>query len=289
MPDRLYTIAHRIRALDQEEAQTPAKHTFDWGEEQQISFEAIKNVITTNAMSGTEPNLQYHLAVDASKNAIGGVLFQVKNVPAGTEAPLKFLDSQRIITFLSFRLTDAETRYTNSEKECLAVVCCLAEVKWLVIGSGFSTMVYSDRSALQDMFENGESEKARINGWLDRLEESDLHLVHRSSRDQHIGLSDRLSRMLTRLTSFSDVEDKERLGFAAIKIQTHTTPIKILATQQDRLQRYQDSPLYTYLIEYLPARLSAIETLDRNKRRHIIRKASIGKPGIPNISAHSHY
>lgn len=250
-----------------------AKDTFDWGAEQQISFDTIKQAISSNAMSGTDPTLQYHLVVDASKTAIGGVLFQMKDVPAGTEASPKFLENERINMFLSFRLADAETRYSNSERECLAVVRCLAEIKWLIIGSKYSTMVYSDHSALQAMFEKGESEKARINGWLDCLGEFDLHLVHRPSKDQHIGLADGLSRMPTRLTFMTDIDDKERLAFAAVKMQTHTTPIKILAQQHDRLQRYRDSPLYAHLVEYLQTGPPAIEELDRNIKRHIIRKA----------------
>ena len=46
--------------------------------------------------------------------------------------------------FLSFRLSDAETRYSNPERECLAVVKCLAEVRWMVMGSKFPVTIYSD-------------------------------------------------------------------------------------------------------------------------------------------------
>ena len=62
------------------------KDTFDWGEQQQHSFEEVKKATTENAMSGTAPKLQYHLAVDASQEAVGGCLFQSRDVPPGTEA-----------------------------------------------------------------------------------------------------------------------------------------------------------------------------------------------------------
>ena len=48
--------------------------------------------------------------------------------------------------FLSFRLADVETRYVNSERECLAVVRCLAEVRWLVMGNQHPVLVYSDHA-----------------------------------------------------------------------------------------------------------------------------------------------
>ncbi len=65
-------------------------------------------------------------------------------IPPGTEATPHFVEHERINQFLSFRLADAEQRYGNSERECLAVVRCLGEVKWLVIGSPYPVMVYSD-------------------------------------------------------------------------------------------------------------------------------------------------
>ena len=143
------------------------KETFDWGPNQQASFEAIKEAISTNAMAGADPDLQYHLAVDASEEAVGGCLFQLQGVPAGTEASPKFLPNERVIMFLSFRLNDAETRYVNSERECLAIVRCLAEVRWLVIGSKHPVLAYSDHDALMPIMEKGQTEKGEsLTGWI---------------------------------------------------------------------------------------------------------------------------
>ena len=136
-------------------------------------FDAIKSAIANNAMSSIDPRVQFHLAVDASQTAIRGVLFQLQGVPSGTEASLQFKSHERINLFLSFKLADAETRYVNSERECLAVVRCLNEVKKLVIGSLYPVMIYSDHTALRDIFTKGDNKKARINGWLDQLGEFD--------------------------------------------------------------------------------------------------------------------
>jgi hypothetical protein len=112
---------HRIMTGDK-------KGPFVWTAEKEQSFLAVKQAIAENAMASVDLKLQYHLAVDASKRATGGVLFQLHEVPAGTQAGPEHRAFERIIMFMSFRLSDAESRYSNSEREALAVVRNLAEV-----------------------------------------------------------------------------------------------------------------------------------------------------------------
>jgi RNase H-like domain found in reverse transcriptase len=73
-------------------------------------------------MSGVDLNLQYHLATDASKTGAGGILFQLHDEPAGTEARPQLCKKECIIMFMSFRLADAETQYGTIDREALAVV-----------------------------------------------------------------------------------------------------------------------------------------------------------------------
>ncbi len=231
-------------------------------------------------MAGADPAAQYHLATDASKRGVGGVLFQLKGVSIGTEATPKLLSNERIVMFLSFRLEDAETRYSNSERECLAVVKCLAEVKWLVIGNDHPVLIYSDHEALKSIFATGNTDQARIAGWMDRLGEYDLKLAYRSSRDQHIGIADGLSRMPTRSTSITRTHDTERMAMTATtqepgqRHRSHTLPIGILASTGDaRIDEYRMSPMYEKIVEFLQKGIFALEGLDRNRRRQIIRKS----------------
>jgi hypothetical protein len=80
-------------------------------------------------MSSADSKKQYHLLTDASKYGLEGVLFQLHDISEGTEASPKHYDRERIIMFISFRLSDMESRYGNTERETLAVVRCLAEVR----------------------------------------------------------------------------------------------------------------------------------------------------------------
>ena len=283
------------------------KENFEWTSEQQESFDAIKQAVSDNAMAGADPDLQYHLAVDASENNVGGVLFQLKGTPPGTEATSKFKDNERIIMFMSFRMTDAESRYVNSERECLAVVRCLAEVKWLVIGNKHPVILYSDHEALQKIFNTGQTEKGRISNWLDRLGEYDIKLCYRPSTDQHIAIADGLSRMPTRLTSIPVAEDTERMAMkteiyanASLNFENLDSPAGVPSTPDpnptssrvkeppgiqslprrifheynDRLAKYKTSPMYQGIVEYLQGGLEAIQDkFSRNVRRQIVRKA----------------
>ena len=54
--------------------------------EKEVAFQVIKHAIANNAMALPNPHGQYHLAVDASKLGMGGVLFQLEGLAPGTEA-----------------------------------------------------------------------------------------------------------------------------------------------------------------------------------------------------------
>ena len=220
-------------------------------------------------MSGSDPNLQYHLAVDASQEAVGGCLFQLHGAKPGTEATLRFQLNERIIMFLSFRLNNAETRYSNSEREYLAVVRCLAEVKWLVMDNKYPVILYSDHEALKPIFATGQTEKGRIATWIDRLGEYDYKLVHRPSRDQHIGIADGLSRMPTRLTSKSMHTEEGRMAMAAV--EQLTGPLRMFEDMPSRFAKYEESPMYQDIIKYMQGGEEALEEmqLTRNRKRYL--------------------
>ena len=58
------------------------KDTFDWDPAQQEAFNMVEQAICTNAMARADPNLQYHLATDASVNALGECQLQISGQPA---------------------------------------------------------------------------------------------------------------------------------------------------------------------------------------------------------------
>jgi len=187
---------------------------FNWNSEKETAFQAIKQAISNNAMALPDPSAQYHLALDASKRGIGGVLFQLAGLPSGTEAGTSSLNrsAERVLMFISFRLTDVETRYSNSEREALAVIRCLAEVRWMVMASKYPVIVYTDHSALRTLLTGLDNDAhGRIARWQERLGEYNLQLLHRSAKTHFMGMADGLSRLPTRLLQTPVAEDSEAL------------------------------------------------------------------------------
>jgi len=187
---------------------------FTWDQRREVAFQALKQAIANNAMAAPDPAAQYHLAVDASKLGIGGVLFQLDGIPPGTEAlsNTSYRAAERIIMFISFRLSDAESRYSNSEREALGVIQCLAEVRWMVIASPYPVFVYTNHEALKTLLTGLDNDAhGRIAKWQERLGEYDLRLLHCSAKTHFIGIADGLSRLPTRLLGYHTAEDVEGL------------------------------------------------------------------------------
>jgi len=187
---------------------------FAWNREKEVAFNAIKQVIAKNAMASPDPKGQYHLAVDASKQGIGGVLFQRDGIEVGTEAGCREADcaAEIIIMFISFRLSDPGMRYTNSEGGALAVIRCLAELWWMVMASPHMIFVYTDHETLKTLLTRLDNNAQRhIAKWQERLGEYHIQLLHRSAKTQFMGIADGLSQLPTHFLSIHVAEDTEGL------------------------------------------------------------------------------
>ena len=114
---------------------------FKWGPGQDKACEAIKKASIENIVYGGDEAKQYHLMTDASLHAIGGVLFQLPNIPEGTNISVAMPKEMKVVMFISKRLLSAETQYSTTEREALGILRCLEEVRWLVLGSLFPIKV----------------------------------------------------------------------------------------------------------------------------------------------------
>lgn len=248
------------------------KESFDWGPEQQASFEHIKRSISENVMSGADDDLQFHLATDASKYCLGGVLFQLPGIAPGVEAIEKHKNIYKIVMFMSFRLEEAEVRYGTTEREALAVVRCLAESKCFVMGHRYPTMLYSDHEALKSVLKNGPDEHFRISRWMDRLTEYDYIIHHRPSKSNIMGIADGMSRMPGRYNDHNILtEDLERLGIAAA-----TTPGSTSSSTgpvNKTHQAFRASRWYGTLTSYLLDGFEALKDTGTSEAKRIKRQA----------------
>ena len=161
---------------------------FEWKDDQQNVFDRIKEAIHNNIIVGGDSRRRYYLSVVADKCGFGAVLFELM---AEDEAKLENAaktfpkGKERVVQFISQVFLDAETRYPEIERECLAVLRSLEEVRFLILQSSYPVAVYTDASALS-ILKRAEGAKGRIAGWQVRLEEFNTDFRHCKVKDMAI-------------------------------------------------------------------------------------------------------
>ncbi|CAD6240811.1 GSCOCG00012577001-RA-CDS, partial [Cotesia congregata] len=109
-----------------------------WGEDEEKSFQELKQtLVNAKPLSIPRPGLPYYLYTDACDTGLGAFLVQ-----RDLETKKEYL-----IICLSRPLRGAETRYTTTEKECLAVVWAVRKLRCYLEGAPFT--VVTDHAALQ--------------------------------------------------------------------------------------------------------------------------------------------
>ena len=113
--------------------------TFKWGEEQQSAFEELKGLITQAETLGYfKVNCRTRIVADASPVGLGGVLAQEQG---GT---------WRAVSYASRSLTDVERRYSQTEKEALALVWACERFNMYVSGRSFE--LETDHKPLEGIY-----------------------------------------------------------------------------------------------------------------------------------------
>ncbi|KAJ8175493.1 hypothetical protein LV161_008779 [Aspergillus fumigatus] len=172
---------------------TKRLESFKWGEEQRKVFQILKRYLLEVKLSGGDPKLQYHLSTDASNGGLGGVLFQMTEHPVGTKSSRKTHPYEVPVMYLSFALSDPETHYTTTEKEVLAVLRGLEETRWLILGSPYPVIVYTDHTAVKSVTGEHSEATGRLARWHYRLQEYQVDYVHVPGKLQVV--ADGLSRI----------------------------------------------------------------------------------------------
>ena len=114
---------------------------FAWGEEQEKLFVELKELISDpKPMAYFDERSETKLVVDASPIGLAAILVQVDK--RGKESN---------VAYASRALTDVETRYSQTEREALAVVWACKYFHFYVHGCKFQ--VISDHKPLEGIFD----------------------------------------------------------------------------------------------------------------------------------------
>ena len=124
---------------------TKENSIFLWSNNHEEAFNLAKNLIASaTALRYYDPALPVTLQVDASEDAIGGVLLQ----------------NDQPVCCTSHRLNNTEKNYAQIEKECLAIVSCMEKWHQYLYGKHDIT-VHTDHQPLETIFKKPLSKAPR--------------------------------------------------------------------------------------------------------------------------------
>ena len=163
--------------------------TWNWSATQQQAFDKLKRVvIAAPVLRFFDPsNPDVVIQTDASSKGIGSCLLQ----------------NGQPVAFASRAFTEAETRYSQIEKELMAIVYATSKFNHFIYGR--ATRVQSDHKPLEAIFKKPISETTpRLQRMLLRLMKYRLHLEYTPGSQMHI--ADALSRAY--LPSINEQDDE---------------------------------------------------------------------------------
>lgn len=165
-----------------------------WGPNESRVFDEIKQLLSNNlSLAHFDSNLRTRLYVDASPVGLGSVLAQEHS--DGTIRP---------VAFASRALTEVECRYSQTEREALAVVWGCEKFNFYLFGSEFDLM--TDHKPLLFMFAPKGNPPARVLRWALRLQPYRFKAQYIKGGDN---ISDVLSRQPLANLSKKRIDDVE--------------------------------------------------------------------------------
>ncbi|GJX42906.1 reverse transcriptase domain-containing protein, partial [Tanacetum coccineum] len=233
----------------------PEKETpFYFSKECIEAFNTLKkNLTEAPILIAPDWNEPFELMCDASDFALGAVLGQ------------RHEKHFRPIHYASKTMNEAESRYTTTEKEMLAVVYAFEKFRsYLVMNK---CTVYTDHSALKYLFAKKDS-KARLLRWVLLLQEFDFDVVDTKGAENLA--ADHLSRLENPHENELDpkeINEKFPLEtLSSIAVLNASTPwfadianyhagnfvIKGMSTQQKRKFFHSEKALFLGRIPFIP-------------------------------------
>ncbi|KAK2578707.1 hypothetical protein KPH14_012663 [Odynerus spinipes] len=170
----LATISEPLRRL------TRKNVPFAWNKEQENAFEKLKASLTNAETLGIfDINARTRVIANASPVGLGCVLTQMDKT-----------GQWRVINYASRSLSECERRYSQTEKEALALVyACERFYIWLF---GIEFELVTDHKALECIFTPRSKPNARIERWVLRLQSFKYKVVYETGKSN---IADALSRL----------------------------------------------------------------------------------------------
>lgn len=184
-------VAEPLRLL------TRKSQSFIWEKDQQQSFQELKRLLTSaEVLAYFREDCPTRIVADAGPTGLGAVLTQRQG------------DTWRPISYASRNLTEVERRYSQTEKEALALVWACERFNLYVCGRQFE--LETDHKPLQYMFSKTSKLSARVERWVLRLQGYDYKVVYRPGKTNIADVLSRLNSHTSKDTS-GDTYDVVRM------------------------------------------------------------------------------
>ena len=198
-----------------------------WESEQQNALETIKNVMMTlPVLTYFDKTKKHTIQCDASKKGLGAVLLQ----------------ESKPVMYMSRALSETEQRYSNIEKELLAIVFALERLNHHTFGRIIT--VQSDHQPLQSIWKKSiVLASPRLQRLLLRLAHYNLNIEF--LREKENVIADALSRVCPLQSNNSKTKDSN-IDFIPVHHITQTAPVSNMRLQELRLTT-QSNPTFSSL------------------------------------------
>ena len=209
----LATIAAPLRDL------TKKGIRFKWGKAQENAFQKLKdNLISPSVMAFFDPNKESTIIADASPVGLGAVLCQ----------------EDKTIAYASRSLSDVERRYSQTEREALAIKWACTHFRLYIYGK--PVLVITDHKPLEAIFQNARSKPPpRIERWLIYLQEYNIKVKYSPGKDNP---ADFMSRHPISSKSMDESQTEEYVNFVLESARP-----KALSLEEIRNHTEKDSKL----------------------------------------------
>lgn len=177
-------------------------------------FQTIKEVASKDTCLVTFSNVRRtRLITDASPKGLGAALLQLVG------------DEWRPVSFASKGLTSLEQKYSQPEREGLAVVWACQRFQFFLLGRKFE--LATDCTGIKFIFNKSSDTHGRVGRWALKLQPFDFNMVYIEGQKN---IADVFSRLVT-FSDFSEVESDFGLALKATLTGRFSYPIVDILTQ----------------------------------------------------------
>ena len=174
-----------------------------------------RQIVSAPVLAYFDKEAHTQIIADASPVGLGAVLIQEK------------IGERRAICYASRTLSNVERRYSQTEREALALVWACERFHLYVYGLPKFDRV-TDHEALKVIYSTKSKPSARIELWVLRLQPYNYHVCYVSSREN---IADALSRLTKIVASDQSQDDDECVRMVAL----HSAPAALKIKEIERV------------------------------------------------------